>query len=293
MQFSYRKHDGERTRRMVEPHRLVAWGDRWYLVAWDLERNDWRTWRADRIARLDPTGRLFHERELPDPDITAYVSRNVARAGWRYMAHIEIDAPADEVRRDIDSQVGSITPLPNGRCVLEAGADSLWTIAIWCAAFDREFRVLDPPAWSSMFGCWPVAMRARPELRLERVAPDLLGSMTARHTQMSAVHPAGVRLEVRPCSVNNGARQSERRIAVLDRKINGPMVIGAATIVALVLYGLIRWLWVTPIAEMNGEDKAVGWANVVIVTILVGLIAWGVAVLFETRWQSPLFPGDR
>jgi predicted DNA-binding transcriptional regulator YafY len=145
LRLSYRKHDGERTRRMVEPHRLVAWGDRWYLIAWDLERADWRTWRADRIERLDPTGRLFLDRELPDSDISAYVSRNVARAAWRYSAHIEIDAPADDVRRDIDSQVGSITPLPNGRCVLEAGADSLWTIAVWCAAFDRDFRVLDPP----------------------------------------------------------------------------------------------------------------------------------------------------
>jgi predicted DNA-binding transcriptional regulator YafY len=145
MQISYRKHDGERTRRMVEPHRLVACGDRWYLIAWDLERADWRTWRADRIERFDPTGRRFPERQLPDSDISAYVSRNVARAAWRYSAHIEIDAPADDVRRDIDSQVGSITPLPNGRCVLEAGADSLWTIAVWCAAFDRDFRVLDPP----------------------------------------------------------------------------------------------------------------------------------------------------
>jgi hypothetical protein len=107
---------------------------------------------------------------------------------------------------------------------------------------------------------------------------------------MSAAHPAGVRLEVRPCSVNYGARHSERRIAVLDRKINGPMVIGAATVVALVLYGLIRWLWVTPIAEMNGEDKAVGWANVVIVTILVGLVAWGVAVLLKRAGKARWFP---
>jgi predicted DNA-binding transcriptional regulator YafY len=145
LRLSYKKHDGSETRRMVEPHRLVAWGERWYLIAWDLERNDWRTLRADRIVRLDPTGRLFRERELPDPDITTYVSRNVARAAWRYVAYIEIDAPADEVRRDIDSQVGTVTPLPNGRCVLEAGADTLWTIAVWCAAFDRDFRVLDPP----------------------------------------------------------------------------------------------------------------------------------------------------
>ena len=77
---------------------------------------------------------------------------------------------------------------------------------------------------------------------------------------------------------------------MIDRKINGPMVIAAATVVALVLYGLIRWLWVTPIAEMNGEDKAVGWGNVAIVTILAGLVAWGVAILLQRAGKARWFP---
>ncbi len=145
MRLSYRKHDGERTRRLVEPHRLVAWGERWYLIAWDLERDDWRTWRVDRIERLDPTGRLFHERELPDSDITTYLARNVSRASWRYTAHIEIDAPAAMVREQIDIATGSVTPLTDDRCLLESGADSLWMIAVWCAALDRDFRVAGPP----------------------------------------------------------------------------------------------------------------------------------------------------
>ncbi|HET9662470.1 MAG TPA: transcriptional regulator [Thermomicrobiales bacterium] len=145
MRLSYRKHDGERIRRMVEPHRLVAWGDRWYLVAWDLERTDWRTWRADRIERIDPTGRVFRERELPDPDITSYLASNVSRASWRYTARIEIEAPADEIRARIDAATGVVTPISADRCVLESGADSLWTIALWCAALDRDFRVEGPP----------------------------------------------------------------------------------------------------------------------------------------------------
>ncbi len=77
---------------------------------------------------------------------------------------------------------------------------------------------------------------------------------------------------------------------MFDRKINGPLVIAAATAVALVLYGLIRWLWVTPVAEMNGEDRTVGWANVVIVTILAGLVAWGVAVLLQRAGKARWFP---
>jgi predicted DNA-binding transcriptional regulator YafY len=145
LRLSYRRHDGSHTRRMVEPHRLVAWGTRWYLIAWDLDREDWRTWRADRIERLEPTGRLFRERELPDPDITAYVARNVARAGWRYTARIEIEAPAETVRRQIDTNVGEVTPLSADRCLLETGADTLWIIAVWCAALDHDFRVDGPP----------------------------------------------------------------------------------------------------------------------------------------------------
>lgn len=77
---------------------------------------------------------------------------------------------------------------------------------------------------------------------------------------------------------------------MFDRKLNGPMVIAAATVVALVLYGLIRWLWVTPIAEMNGEDKTVGWANVLIVTVLAGLVAWGVAVLLQRAGKARWWP---
>jgi predicted DNA-binding transcriptional regulator YafY len=145
VRLSYRKHGGERTRRMVEPHRLVAWDDRWYLVAWDLERNDWRTWRADRIERLNPTGRVFRERDLPDPDVSGYLARTVARASWRHTARIEIDAPADEIRAQIGIGVGVVTPISAERCVLESGAESLWTIAVWCAALERDFRIEGPP----------------------------------------------------------------------------------------------------------------------------------------------------
>lgn len=77
---------------------------------------------------------------------------------------------------------------------------------------------------------------------------------------------------------------------MLNRKINGPTVIGAATVVALVLYGLIRWLWVTPIAEINGEDKVVGWGYVAIATILAGLLAWGVAVLLQRAGKARWWP---
>jgi predicted DNA-binding transcriptional regulator YafY len=60
--------------RKVEPHHLVTWGGRWYLVAWDLDRNDWRTFRVDRMLPKTPTGPRFTPRELPAPDVATYIS---------------------------------------------------------------------------------------------------------------------------------------------------------------------------------------------------------------------------
>jgi hypothetical protein len=77
---------------------------------------------------------------------------------------------------------------------------------------------------------------------------------------------------------------------VFNRKPNAPMVIAAATAVALVLYGLIRWLWVDPVAEINGKDQVVGWANVLIVTVLAGLVAWGVAILLKRAGKARWWP---
>lgn len=77
---------------------------------------------------------------------------------------------------------------------------------------------------------------------------------------------------------------------MLDRKLTGPIVIAAATAAALVVYGLIRWLWVTPVAEVNGTERVVGWANMVIVPIIAGLIAWGVAVWLKRAGKARWFP---
>jgi predicted DNA-binding transcriptional regulator YafY len=60
--------------RKVEPHHLVTWGGRWYLVGWDLDRKDWRTFRVDRMTPKTPTGPRFTQRELPAPDVATYIS---------------------------------------------------------------------------------------------------------------------------------------------------------------------------------------------------------------------------
>src|SRR5436189_169284 len=73
LRFGYRSRDGTATRRDVQPHSLVNHGRRWYLVAWDIGREDWRTFRVDRLAKPASTGRRFAPRGLPAKDAAAYV----------------------------------------------------------------------------------------------------------------------------------------------------------------------------------------------------------------------------
>lgn len=143
--ITYEKHDGTSTRRLVEPHRVVSWGRRWYLVAWDEDRVDWRTFRVDRISKSDPTGRRFQERTLPDTDISAYIARNVSRAGWKFAARFTVFAPAAKVLEQINPAVGTVTPVDESTCILESGTDDLWTAAVYIGTLGYDFRVEEPP----------------------------------------------------------------------------------------------------------------------------------------------------
>ncbi|HZX05513.1 YafY family protein, partial [Kribbella sp.] len=91
LRFDYRNHDGTAATRTTEPHRLVHTGRRWYLVAWDLDRDDWRTFRVDRVQPRIPTGPRFTPRDVPE---LASTNRGVAYGGYRYQARILVHAPA-------------------------------------------------------------------------------------------------------------------------------------------------------------------------------------------------------
>ena len=145
LRFDYHDHSGLSSRRIVEPHRLVNWGQRWYLVAWDSERNDWRTFRVDRIAPLIGTGPRFMPRDLPEGDVAAYVSRRVSAAAWRYRARITVDAPAEVVIERITPAVGTVEPVDERTCVLDTGADTIETIAVYIGLLGIDFTVSEPP----------------------------------------------------------------------------------------------------------------------------------------------------
>jgi predicted DNA-binding transcriptional regulator YafY len=146
LRFDYRSHDGTSTVRSVEPHRLVSWGRKWYLVAWDTERDDWRTFRVDRIQPRTPTGPRFTPRELPEGgDIAAYVARGVSSAGFRFAARVVVHAPAPVVAARIHPAVGLVEAVDDGSCILATGADSVETVAVYLGLLDLDFHVTGPP----------------------------------------------------------------------------------------------------------------------------------------------------
>ncbi len=145
LRFDYRDHDGSASVRAAEPHRLVNWGRRWYLVAWDVDRQDWRTFRVDRIAPRVPTGPRFAPRDLPGEDVAAYVSRGVSAAAWRWRARITVHAPADVVTERINPAVGTVEVIDDHTCTLVTGADGVDVIAVYVSLLGVDFDVTEPP----------------------------------------------------------------------------------------------------------------------------------------------------
>jgi predicted DNA-binding transcriptional regulator YafY len=141
--FSYRSHEGVLSARQAEPHRLVQAGYRWYLVARDLGRAEWRTFRADRIS--DP--RLTGVRFVPQdpPDAASFVARAVTTAPYRYRARILVHAPAAAAAERIPPSAGVLDADGPGSCVLTSGADSLDAIAFHLVMMGLRFTVLEPP----------------------------------------------------------------------------------------------------------------------------------------------------
>jgi predicted DNA-binding transcriptional regulator YafY len=144
LRLSYRDHEGKRSRRIVEPHRLVHTGRRWYLVAWDSGREDWRTFRVDRVERPLTGDRRFEPRDPPAEDITAYVARSVSSARDRYQARVVLHAPVAEVAERVPRSVGTLEPIDEHRCLLRTGADWLGGLAVYVADIGVDFEVLEP-----------------------------------------------------------------------------------------------------------------------------------------------------
>ncbi|HUA86691.1 MAG TPA: YafY family protein [Bryobacteraceae bacterium] len=145
LKFAYHSRDGAATEREVEPHRLVNTGRRWYLVAWDAGRNNWRTFRVDRIASKLASGSRFAPRKPPDGGFAEYVSRSVGYAPYPLQATIIFHAPVEAIAERIPRAVGMLDAIDESRCRLRTGAISLDMLCIWIALIGVEFEVRDPP----------------------------------------------------------------------------------------------------------------------------------------------------
>jgi predicted DNA-binding transcriptional regulator YafY len=145
LRFAYRGRDGEPSRRLVEPHSLVNLGRRWYLVAWDRGRLDWRTFRVDRLSSPRPDGGRFEPRTLPgDAEPAAYVSANLAGGRHVHEAQVVVHCAAAELERRPWTW-GSVEPAGEDACIYRTGDDDLDWLALRIAMLPWDFEVRDPP----------------------------------------------------------------------------------------------------------------------------------------------------
>jgi len=127
-------------RREAEPHRLVNWGKRWYLVAWDVERGDWRTFRVDRMRPRVPRGARFVTRPIPGDDPAAFVAAGIARM-WPFQAAVVLPLPADHEKVREMVTYGTIEKIDNGSCRLIVGADTPQSLAFLLSLLEIDFTV--------------------------------------------------------------------------------------------------------------------------------------------------------
>lgn len=138
--------DASRLPRRVEPHHLVTAQGRWYLLAWDLEREDWRMFSADRITPRIPTGPRFTPREVPGGDVHEFASARFKGSDvnqWPCRGTVILDLPVEEVLPFAGD--GTVRPHSDGRCTLESGSWSWGSLAASYGRFDVPMEVLDPP----------------------------------------------------------------------------------------------------------------------------------------------------
>ncbi|AJT64464.1 helix-turn-helix transcriptional regulator [Streptomyces chattanoogensis] len=146
VRFAYQAGAGERTKRLVEPHRLVAAGRRWYLVAYDNDREDWRLFRVDRLTGAFPTGVRTPPRELPAADAAAFFQERMKGLGpAAQRAVVTVHAPAGEVAARLGGRAGEVTAIDGESCRWHSAPDSLEWLAMRLVMLGREFTVQEPP----------------------------------------------------------------------------------------------------------------------------------------------------
>jgi predicted DNA-binding transcriptional regulator YafY len=145
LRFAYRSRDRSETRREVEPHSLVNHRQRWYLLAWDRGRADWRTFRIDRLTMPSSTGVRFTPHRLPAKDAAAFVQQSISAAPNRFEARVILHAPAEQIADRVPARWGTVTPIDAQSCEYRTGDDDVGWLALRIAMLGVEFEVHEPP----------------------------------------------------------------------------------------------------------------------------------------------------
>ena len=143
LRFGYEAADGTESSRLVEPHRLVARGRRWYLVAWDLNRDAWRTFRLDRLSRPFANGVRFTPRELPAEDAAAYVAQALRSVPRSNEALVAVPLPLAEAEQQVPRWLGELTADGPDRTLLRATNDNVQWLAISLTMLDMDATLVD------------------------------------------------------------------------------------------------------------------------------------------------------
>ena len=142
LRFDYTTHGGSRGARHTEPQRLVSWGPVWYLFAWDLDRDDWRVFRVDRIVPHPPTGVRFRPRAIPEDDLVQHVVRGIVQASWSYRARVVVHAPAASVAAALRIPV-DVEVIDESTCLVELGSDDPDALALRMAQLGADIEVIE------------------------------------------------------------------------------------------------------------------------------------------------------
>lgn len=152
LRFGYVAKDGAETRRMVEPERLVTWQGRWYLVAWDRDREDWRTFRVDRLTLTGPAGARVTPRPLSDDEARELLTPHIGPQDWPVYGRVRMALPAAEVSRWLWNIGGTATAVEEDSCIVEVGSWSYGSMVAWLLLFEADFEVLGPPELTEALG---------------------------------------------------------------------------------------------------------------------------------------------
>ncbi|SFA82912.1 Predicted DNA-binding transcriptional regulator YafY, contains an HTH and WYL domains [Amycolatopsis marina] len=148
---------GEVRRRRVEPYRLVASDRRWYLLAYDLDRDDWRSFRVDRMTEV--TARTWRFQPRTAPDAATYVQEGVASRVYQHQARFLVQAPADTVRAQVPASAAVVRERGSEHCEVLSGAADLDFVLMHVLLLGHDFEVLDPPELGRR--CHVLAQRLR------------------------------------------------------------------------------------------------------------------------------------